>query len=324
MPIPKLSAKSLEGAIERGLTYLHQVQQPGGDFLTYTGPHLDLAGAHPYPKTVYHTTYLIHALCYVPSHPLVDAIQQRAIEFLQQEQDASGAWSYEGRGQTRIAPDLDDTACATAALIKMDRRPDLSFYQLLWQNESAPGGPYYTLVGRYNDIPDYPHAKQVNAHINANILFCAGLLNLSLPGTLSYLREMAQQDDYLACNFYYVAPHFFIYALSRAYADGGVVELAEVMPLVQTYILQKLAPPSAEPVALYLACAALGLLNSGATPDQVEPYLTALLSQQQANGSWPGWAAHSGYRPHYDGSPALTTALALEACGKYLCQQDPF
>lgn len=318
MPIPHLSTKTLETTIERGLAYLKHAQQPSGDFLTYTAPRLDLVAPHPYPKTVYHTTYIIHALCYVPSQPLVAVIQQRAVEFLQREQEVTGAWCYEGRDQSRIAPDLDDTVCATAALLKMGQRPDLSFYQLLWQNEAAPGGPYYTLVGRYNDMPDYPHAKQVNAHINANILFCAGLLNLSLPGTLSYLQEMAHQDDYRACNFYYIAPHFFIYALSRAYADGGVVTLAGVMPVVQTYILQKLAPPQTERVALYLACAALGLLHSGASLDQVEPYLTALLTHQQADGSWPRWAAHSGYRPNYDGSPALTTALALEALGKYI------
>ena len=71
-------------------------------------------------------------------------------------------------------------------------------------------------------------------------------------------------------------------------------------------------------MALYLACAAVGLLNIGADLDLVKPYLLALLSQQQTDGCWPMWAAHSGYRPHYDGTPALTTALALEAVGKYM------
>ena len=216
-----LTRPILELAIDRGLAYLQQTQQPAGDFLTYTSLQVDLAEAKPYPKTVYHTTYVIHSLCYLPSHPLIGPIQQRAADYLRGQQEDHGVWSYEGRDQTRIVPDLDDTAVAVAALLKVGQRPDLSFYHALWQNELAPGGPYYTLVGDYNDILDYPHAKQVNGHINANILFCAGLLNLALPGTVSYLKEMTTKEDYHDCNFYYVAPYFFIYALSRAYADGG-------------------------------------------------------------------------------------------------------
>ncbi|MEM7348118.1 MAG: hypothetical protein AAF485_28130, partial [Chloroflexota bacterium] len=224
----------------------------------------------------------------------------------------------EGRDKTRIAPDLDDTACATAALLKLGHRPDLSFYTILWNSEASPGGPYYTMVGAYNNFPDYPHAKQVNSHINANILLCAGLLNLSLPGVVSYLQGMAHQENYADCNFYYIVQPFFIYALTRAYADGNVESLGSVMPLVQVYILDKLTPPQDEKIGLYLACNAISLLNIGASREVVEPYLAALLPKQQVDGSWPMWAAHSGYRPYFDGTPALTTALAVEAFGKYL------
>jgi hypothetical protein len=323
-----LSTTTIEAAIAQGLTYLVSVQQPAGGFVTYTSPRLDLVGGKAYPKTVYLTTYVIHALCYLrrvgddgsvhPPQPLVETIQQRAADFLSQEQEENGAWCYEGRDQQRIAPDLDDTACATAALFKVGRRPALSFYQLLWQNEVAPGGPYYTLIGPVNDIPNYPHARQVNAQVNANIVFCAGLLNLALPGATSYLQQIAGQANYQTGNFYYVSPHFFCYTLSRAYADGGVEALALVAPAIQNYLLHKLASASAEPVAFHLACVAASLLNLGLELSQIEPYLVALLARQTAEGNWPAWAAQAGYAPNYDGGPALTTALALEALGKYL------
>jgi hypothetical protein len=316
-----LSTTTIEAAIAKGLTYLAYAQQPAGDFMTYTSPRLDLVEGKAYPKTVYWTTYVIHALCYLPPQPLVETIQRRAADFLSQEQEENGAWCYEGRDQQRIAPDLDDTACATAVLFKLGHRPAFSFYHLLWQNEAAPGGPYYTLIGPVNDIPNYPHARQVNAQVNANILFCAGLLNLTLPGAIGYLQQIIEGSNYQTGNFYYVSPYFFCYTLSRAYADGGVEALASVVPLVQDYLLHELASASTETVTFHLACAAASLLNLGLQLSQVEPYLAALLARQTADGSWPGWAAQAGYAPNYDGGPALTTALALEALGKYLSKR---
>jgi hypothetical protein len=82
------------------------------------------------------------------------------------------------------------------------------------------------------------------------------------------------------------------------------------------------------------------LLNLGVDPAVVEPYLATLLQAQQADGGWPAWAAGAGFPLNWDpawrkrwpggpasaeqgwcwGSPALTTALALEALGKYLAR----
>ena len=49
----------------------------------------------------------------------------------------------------------------------------------------------------------------------------------------------------------------------------------------------------------------------------VRPYLVPLLSMQQPEGNWAADAAYHGFSPNYDGSPALTTALAIEALAKY-------
>ena len=82
--------------------------------------------------------------------------------------------------------------------------------------------------------------------------------------------------------------------------------------------MQKFSWPPNNLPAFELACLILGLLNSKANLSLIEAGLHPLLAAQQAAGNWPAWGAYAGFYPNYDGSAALTTALALEALGKYL------
>ena len=316
-----LSHTNINHAIEKGLYYLHQAQRPSGEFTTYTSPNLDLSEGVLYAKSVYVTTFVMHALATLPSSssaaPLIKEMQERAASFLEQEQEDNGAWNYEGRGQQRIPSDLDDTSCAIAALAEFDRQPELSFYALLWQNESAPGGPYYTWLG-INDREDDPRARQIDALVNANILFCCGLLNLSLPGTIYYLEQVIHAEAYQSESAYIISPYFLLYALSRAYADGQVTALEPAMSTMTDYILSKLPPPRPDAPTFHIACLAAALLNLSVPSILIRPYLAPLLATQRPDGSWPGWGAYAGFSPNYDGSPDLTTALTIEALGKYI------
>ena len=94
-------------------------------------------------------------------------------------------------------------------------------------------------------------------------------------------------------------------------------ELFSIIPSLREYILNKLPSPEAEPSAFNLACITASLLNLHADLSQIDPYLNQLISKQKSDGSWPIWAAYAGFRPNYDGGPALTTALALESIGKW-------
>jgi hypothetical protein len=306
----------LTAAIEKGLTYLAHIQRPSGEFATYTSPRPDMSGATERPKTVYTTTFVIHSLSCLPPDPLIASMQQRAGDFLAGEQEEDGAWHYDGRGGHLVPRDLDDTSCAAAALLTLGRRPDLSYYSLLWQNEVAPGGPYYTWIDVDHTGESF-FARDVDIMANINILFCAGLLNLALSGVVAYLQQAIQNKTYQPHSTYCVAPHLPLYGLSRAYADGHVTALAPAIPVMQDYMLNQLPPPPAEPAALHLACLAAALLNLQADLSLIEPYVTALLARQDNDGHWPAWAVYLSYRHYYDGAPALTTALALEALGKY-------
>lgn len=310
-----LSATNISHAIERGLTYLHQTQRRSGEFATYASPRLDMQGGVAYSKSVYMTTFVIHSLCYLPEHPLIKPMQQRAAEFLLTEKEDFGGWNYDGKDNWRVPPDLDDTSCAIAALFKVGYQPDYSFYMLLWQNEVAPSGPYYTWIG-INELSDEPLVKEVDGLVNCNVLYCASLLSISLPNTVNFLIEQVKNIKNQASSIYSVSPHFFIYTLCRAYADGQVEALSPIRPILNEYILNHLSLRQTTQSTFNLACLAISDFNLYQDFSRVEPYLTTLLNAQQADGGWPAWAAYASYTPNYDGSPALTTALVLELLGK--------
>lgn len=309
----------LDSAIRGGLAYLRASQLPNGEWATLTSPHLDLRDGTAYPTSVYSTTFVLHTLASLaPSARPADLIAQAAL-FLRAEQDSTGLWNYEGRAGQRLYPDLDDTSCAVAALRLAGQQPDFAFFAHLWRCEAAVGGPYYTWVG-LNDHPTAPGAREVDPLVNANIVFCCGCLGIEVPGAAAYLRERISAGDYSAK--YCVSPHFLLYAISRAYADGRVAGLEASMPALQSYILRELPPPAAEPSVFNLACLAAALLNSRAPGAIAAPYLAVLVDRQAADGSWPAWAAYLGFHGCYDGGPALTTAISLDALAKALARDS--
>jgi hypothetical protein len=323
-----LSDSAVETAIRNGVDYLRRTQLDSGEFTTYTGPSLDLSDATPYRKSVYVTTFVIHALGFLSAGRRIDRIRQGAADFLEAEEEDNGTWNYEGRGEWRLPADLDCTCCAAAALIASGRRPPFAFYDLLWRvvrrNEATPGGPYYTYLG-VNDAPDNPvaapFAREIDPLINANILFCCGLMGIDLPGAARYLERLIRSGDYRDDSHYVISPHFVSYAISRAYADGNAIALEPAMPTMREFLIRDLPAPRDEPSALNVACRAVGLLNLGAKSDVIASLLILLLETQQLDGSWPAWAAWAGFPPNFDGSPALTTALVIEALGKWARRQ---
>jgi hypothetical protein len=342
------SRQVIASAIHDGVTYLSQTQRPSGEFATFTGPSPDLTDGAPYPKSVYISTFVAHSLGFVPATPEVERVRHGVGDFLEAEEEDNGTWNFDGRGEWKIPVDLDSLCCVAAALLDLKRREPRDLYPLLWQvvrpNETAPGGPYYSYVGvvEIDEDADGPlpvaYAREVDTLINANILFGSGRLGIALPGTAGYLAGIVRAEEYAERSRYIISPHFMIYVLGRAYADGNASDLAPAMPTMLAYLRTKLPAVESEVSAFNLACRAATLLNLGAESSEVEPYVTMLLRAQQADGGWPLWAAGAGFPPNWDpawwerwpggpasaetgwcwGSPALTTALTLEALGKYL------
>ncbi|MBX0328308.1 hypothetical protein K2Z83_11540 [Oscillochloris sp. ZM17-4] len=289
---------------ERAVAWLRAAQRPSGELPTFTARRPDMADARPYACCVYTTTFVAHALSRLPHIPGAAAVCGAAGGFLRAEANGDGSWSYEGRATSRVPPDLDDTACATAALLTLGERPGLGFYQQLWENELAPGGPYFTWLG-VNDSAGHLLARQVDALVQANLLLCASMAGLELPGVVTYLRDVIDREDLAVASDYCLTPHLLVYAIARAYADGPAPALA---PALSSLRAAATALPTGD--AFELACRAAALLALGAPGDA---RLGDLLAAQLPDGSWPMAASYSGYPPHLDGSPALTTAISLDA-----------
>jgi len=309
-----VEVSQLKDAARAAIGFLADAQRPSGELPTFTARRADMADARAYPCTVYTTAFAAHGLAHFADDEVARAVRLRAATHLRAERNPDGSWSYEGRSTTRVPPDLDDTACAAAALLGAGARPDLAFYRLLWENEAAPGGPYYTWVGV--NAGDHLLARQVDALVNANLLLCAGLAGMALPGAAAYLCDVAARSDWETASDYCLTPHLLLFCVARAYADGAVNALAPAMPALGAAALALPGPP-AELEPFRLACLAAALLAAGA-PGAAAPHLAALLAAQRPDGSWPIAAAYSGYPPHHDGSPALTTAIALDAIGRAL------
>ncbi|HMQ33940.1 MAG TPA: hypothetical protein PKD53_24625, partial [Chloroflexaceae bacterium] len=220
-----------------------------------------------------------------------------------------GSWSYEGRATPRVPPDLDDPACAAAALCALGEGPDLRLFRLLWANEAAPGGPYYTWAGVNGG--EHMLARQLDPLVNANVVFCAALAGFELPGAAAYLRAQIDGDLGRASD-YCLSPHLLVYALARALADGPARALSPAAPALLAHAR---AVGAGEP--FQLACAAAAMLALG-DAGGARPLLGALLAAQGADGAWPIGLAYTGYPPYFAGAPGLTTAIALDALGRAL------
>lgn len=311
-------------ALARAIPFLRAAQRPSGELPAYTASRPDMADARAYPCCVYVTTFVVHALWPLADDPVAAQIRADAGAFLRAEREPNGAWCYEGRATRRVPPDMDDTACAMAALLTLGERPDLAFYQLLWENEAAPGGPYYTWLGVNSG--EHLLARQIDALVNANLLLCAALAGLELPGTAAYLSDLIIGGRLADASDYCLTPHLLVYALGRLIAR----QKAEGRGQTPTAQLPRPAPTPAAPLSPALpallaaarslraenpfqhACRAAALLALGDRAG-AEPDIAALIGAQQPDGGWPIAAAYSGYPPHLDGSPALTTAIAVDA-----------
>ncbi|NJN14956.1 MAG: hypothetical protein HC822_00895 [Oscillochloris sp.] len=294
--------------IESALSALAGLQQPTGEFPTFSARRLDFSDPQAYPTSIYTTTFVVYALRQLAEHRIAAAIRRRAAAFLLSERNSDGSWSYEGRATTRVPADLDDTACAAAALLSCGEPVGPELFRLLWENEAAPGGPYYTWIGVNSG--EHLLARQVDALVQANLLLFSGLAGIPLAGSAQWLCAMAETDRWDAASDYCLTPHLLLFCAARAYAAGapGLAPLGAALPAA---VADLLTPPQEhEPFRLACLAATLGLAGEHKA---AKPYLKALLSCQSPDGAWPGAASYSGYPPHLDGSPALTTAIALEA-----------
>jgi hypothetical protein len=300
----------------RAIAFLERSQLPTGE--------LPVLAAGKRDPSVFPTALAAHALSFTPA---ASAVRERALGFLAAEMEPGALWKHWTREHPyhhQLPPDLDDTACASAALARAGRAfPDNRAALLgnrrrdglfrTWKFTSAQ--LRHPLVCLLFFTKTSARPLDVDAVVNANVLFYLGSIPETEP-VVAHLLQVLREEREIVSDKWYENPfavwYFFSRALRHARAGAG--------PL----LLERLS--SATPrTALDHALAACTLLDWGHQPD-----LSPLLGAQLESGAWPAAGLYHGGRkrrgafafdaPHPDtpwwGSEELTTAFAIEALAR--------
>lgn len=303
-----MSAQTLQRAILRAATFLATVQSEDGGFRSQSSP-----TKTPFlPTRSYATTFvpatMLAALAQSDSSHLLPVRAQLAAWLLQQK---SSVWSFNywtkdspERTTLPYPDDLDDTFCALLALHAHDPRMiDAAalgvIVKLLIATETTVGGPYRTWLVKPNAERQW---LDVDVAVNANV--AAFLARVAEPPQkLVNFLDAAIAGQQLRSP-YYPSPLPIAYFLSREYRGTHKQQLIE--------LLRNHKPANSLQMALVLS--SLARLHS-AEPDTA--LANILLASQNQDGSWAADAfcldPSINRQPHYNGSTALTTALAIEA-----------
>jgi hypothetical protein len=255
------------------------MQSPDGSFPLWTGTRA-WRPCGPLFSTAY---IMMGAGSWLPAE-----IIAKAVSYLRAERRPDGLWEYDKA--LRLAPDSDSTSCALAALARQGERSDIaggeSLLRAFWREEA---GPFRTW-----NVQPLSGPERDDAVVNGNILFSLRLLGSPpTPAELAAARVLFRRS---AGSRYYCYPATIAHAAARAGLEPDV-----------------LAPAAA---ALPSAAHLLGIVQWLCAAQEFEPEaLDIVLKAQRDDGAWPIWPWVTGLgtpRPFW-GSPAVTTALAIEA-----------
>lgn len=273
-------ARDLDDAITSGLAALARMQSPDGSFPLWTGT----SGWRPCGP-LFSTAYiLMGAGSGLPAENIA-----RALAYIRAERRPDGLWEYDK--SLGLPPDADSTACALAALARHGQRADVlggdTLLRAFWR---VGAGPFQT----WRAPSPLSGPERDDAVVNGNVLFA--LRRLGAPATPAELAAVEQLFRRSPASRYYCYPATIAHAAARAGLPPDV-----------------LAPAAAaRPTPEHLLGVVQWLCATRAAP----PELTnAVLEAQRADGAWPIWpwvTGHGNPRPFW-GSPAVTTALAIEA-----------
>lgn len=294
-------------AVARGVEYLRRVQLPSGELPV-------LASGKPDPS-IFPTAVMAHSLSFAPD---AAGVRERALDFLAAEMQPGGVWSHWPRIHPQHAfllPDLDDTACASAALTRAGR--DIPDNRALLLKSRNRRGLFRTWLLRYrHPLAMYAFFTRTSAKpfdadavVNANVLFYLG----EIPEVVEQLLDVLRENRERQCDKWYDNPFVVWYFFARALGSKAADLIGKKIDA---------ATPSN---ALDHALAACALLHIGRAPD-----VGSLCRSQLSSGAWPAAPVYHGGRarrrdgtfgePHPDtpywGSEAWTTAFAIEALAR--------
>ena len=312
--------KECREAEQKGIDFLAASQNATGGFTTYEWRTLtpDRKRAVDTPFTV---SQVLYSLSFCAANPGARAVREKAVAYLIREREEPGVWRYQGRGE-RVPPDVDDTALAWAALKRENNSIAPDALEAV-RARRDPAGLFNTWIG---DPATWSHidSREIDPVVNLNALLFFGLAGEKIDNVCRYTLGQLEGDRFRSGSVYYPSPLAFLFALSRAYSDGGADCLKEAVSKLRSTTLALQEKDGAWGTDYETALGVLTLLNLGDKAEPVERAIRLLLSRQMPDGGWAIATAYSGADTwlgsgrFFYGSRAVTTSLCVEALAKYL------
>lgn len=333
----------VDGAVERGVAFLHGRQLPSGEFTSYRSTDPTLATEREFDSSPFPTALIAYSLGFVDS-PLAREMLGRTVRFFLAEMEGPGMWRYWTRRHpyhSVIPADLDDVACVSyvlrregaafpdnEALVLANRDARGLFQTWIVPRLPAPLSPSWWRVALWqwtNPARAYYFWKlnecdrdDVDGVVNANVLLYLGerAETREVPG---YLAEVLRSGREESCDKWHLNRFTFYYTVGRAF-EAGAASLQGMRDEVVRRIVARARPDgSIGDTELDTALATCALLAWGSAPPELEHAVAFLLARQGPAGDWPATAMYYGGPKKYYGwgSEELTTGFCVEALARY-------
>lgn len=305
-------------SINRGIDSLIKSQQKDGSLLSLSSPHSKSFTKAKKSYMIFPSFLVLSCLNALEETAKIKTIRRKVAKFLLSQKSEHWSFNYWARGsqeaKTRPYPDdLDDTFCALSALFQynpklIDGSAMAKIVTLLTAVEKKEGGPYRTwLVSQDADEV----WKDVDLVANSNIAYFLSLQDISLQSIKALIESAIETENYTSP--YYPSVYPIIYFISRFYKGKKTKK-------VRDFLLSKREANGKWENPQNTALAISSLFNLNTPIDKLEKSVVYLM-RNQTMGSWKPYTfcidLIVGKKKYYAGSSAVTTALCLEAMGKY-------
>lgn len=295
--------------------------------LTHIHEYTDAActDVHRNTDLIFPLGFTLHAFTQLPKglqSPSILKWQRKLKQYLSEQQTELGTFNYWDRTsphftQFRLPDDVDDTACASAALVRAGEVINETVFFATLELEARLGGPYTTwYIGRAQDKEQ--RWQDVDPVVNAHFLYFAALYGVELPQTRDHLLQAITKQK---TNSPYYLSELIFYVYFARYAHAAKDDA------VKRALVASLPRYSARWLLADKLFYALTLLYC----DQQLPskLWKELISLANTGNLLPATTICYGFdiakKVHsYVGSPAVSTALLLEVLCLQHAQQFPY
>ena len=315
-----------EPNFKKGIEFLRKEQNADGSFTSFSlvlGPGNARTG--PEHNTVFANAIILDCLNSV-SDPQVDLIKRKLASFLI-EQRSPKLWTFnywvrsaKQRKEIPYPDDLDDTFCVLAALYNYDRGLITSKWmakltKVLFACEQEPGGPYKTWVVGKKSSKEW---QEIDLVVNSNIFYFVSLQNIKMPRLVLFIQKRIDKLDFRSP--YYPSEYQALYFITRAIRNSSEKFSQKTKDKIISYLTKKQENKGSWGDNIQTIFACHSLINLGFRVDKLSKAIKSVLTYQMPDGSWPAGVIcldpNVKDKP-YSGSPAASTALALELLSKY-------